>query len=123
MFPLLAIPLAIYNLLAIFGVPMTVPFLWISPTIALSCADIIVVATLVLLSVEIWRSAAPTPQTAKNHVAGLMLLLLCVLELVVAPWCKSGLFVELTFAAAVDLVIGTYVSFALKGGNVWVSNR
>lgn len=123
MFPLLLIPVAIDNVLAPFGVPMTRPFLWVLPKIPVSFEDVTVAVALVLLSVEIWRSTVPTPRTAKNHVAGLLLLLGCVTEVLVAPWCQNGTFLLLTIAVAIDVVVGTYVTLAQKGRNIWVSNQ
>jgi len=118
--PLLIIPVGAFNIVAAFRVPMTVPLLWVSPTIALSLEDITLSVTLVLLGVEVWRSVSPA--SARNHVAGLLLLIACIFALVLAPWCQTGTFVTLTIAVAVDVVLGTFVSFALKGRNIWVSN-
>lgn len=118
--PPLLIPLAVYNFVALFRAPVTAPFLWVSPTIVLSLEDILLSITLVLLGVEVWRSV--NPASAKNRVAGLLVLIACIFELVLAPWCQTGTFVTLTIAVAVDLVLSTFVSFALKGRNIWVSS-
>jgi len=117
MFPLIAIPIVIYSLLAPFGTPMTTPIVWV-----MSFEDLLVAAALAMLAVEIWRSTAPTPQTAKHLVASLILLLACIFEWF-APWSPSGTFLLLTLAAFVNLVVSAYVAFVVKGQNVWISNR
>jgi hypothetical protein len=121
MFPLLLIPVAAYNALAALGAPIATPIL--SSKIALSLEDLLVMVTLILLTVEVWRSAAPTPAAARNHVASLLVLLACISETGVVPWCRTGTFLIIVTAVACDLTVGTYISFVTKGRNVLVSGR
>jgi len=117
MFPLIAIPILVYSVLGPFGINMTTRFIWV-----LSLEDLLVGSALVFLSIEIWRSASPTRQTAKRLVADLAVLLMCIVEWSL-PWpTASGTFAVLTIAAFVNLTASTYVAFVLKGqNNVWVS--
>jgi len=122
-FPLLLAPIVIYNILAIFGLTLNAPIVPLPHGIVLTPEEMLVAVTLIVLSVDVWRSTVPTPRTAKNHVATLLLFVSTVVALVALPWCATGTFLLLAIATGADLVVGTYVSFALKGGNVWVSNR
>lgn len=117
MFPLIAIPILVYSVLAPFGVSMTAPVIWV-----LSLEDLLVGSALAFLSIEIWRSASPTRRTAKRLVADLSVLLICIVEWSL-PWpTASGTFAVLTVAAFVNLTASTYVAFVMKGqNNVWVS--
>jgi hypothetical protein len=115
--PLLLFPIIVYNLAAPF-VDMTTPLLWV-----LSLGDILTTLALVFVGVELWRSAAPTLQTAERQVANLALFMFAVLELVLAPWCRTGTFFILATATLITLVDCCYVAFTTKGTNVLVSGR
>ena len=115
--PLLLIPILIYNLVAPFGIRMTVPIVWV-----LSLEDILTTFALIVLGLELWRSTAPTLRTARHQVANLMLVL-AVLEMAIVPWCRSGTFFTLTLASLITLIDATFVAFITKGTNVLLSNR
>lgn len=118
-FPILLIPLVVYNVVAPFGLQMTTPVAWV-----VSFEDMLTTIALVLLGIEIWRSTNPTPETAKRQVANLIVLLVCLAEWLL-PWCNSGVFLVLTVTTFVNLVVSCYVAFVVKGQgrNVWVANR
>lgn len=118
MFPLVAIPIALYSILAPFGVRMKTSFVW-----DMSLGDLLVAMALLMVAVEIWRSTVASPKTAIRLVADLMVLILCIVEWL-APWSHSGTFVLLTIAAFVNVAVSAYVAFVVKGqNNVWVSSR
>jgi len=120
--PLLAVLVALYNVLAAFGLSLTSPILPVGK-VTLSVEELMVLLALMLLGIEVWRATAPTPRTAIHHVLNLLLLLAMICELAFLPTARTGLFVVLIVAVAVDLIVGTYISFITKGRNIWVSNR
>ena len=108
----------VLNIWAAVGLPITEPLVSV-----LSFQDIVTTSALILVGVELWRSAAPTLRTAKRQLGNLALFVLVVLELVLAPWSHHGIFVVMAVATLITLVDSCYVAFVTKGTNVLVSDR
>ena len=116
--PFLTLPVAIYSLVAPFGVDMNSPLIG-----GMSVEELLVAMTSILLAAEIWRSTAASPATALHVVASFILLLLVVGEWF-APWNRTSTFVLLTILTGVNLVVSGYVAFVVKGqNNVWIARR
>ena len=120
---LLTIPLAMANTLAFFGVPSTTQVFPASWPVNLSVEECITVLALVILGIEVWRATAPTPRTALHHVGTLGLLLATIVEFGFLPAARTGLFMVLIVAVAVDLIVGCYITFTNKAKSIWVDNK
>jgi hypothetical protein len=118
MFPALLLPVATYTLLAAVGVPMSTPILS-----AVTVDDALVLVGLILMAADLWRSATPTPATARRIILNLLLLMACILELATIRSCETPAFVIMTAEVAITTVLGGFLAMQLKGGNVWFSNK
>jgi hypothetical protein len=112
-FPLLVIPIAIYNIIAFIGLDFNARVVWV-----LSGEHILIGLALIFIGVEVWRSAIFSPRELAHQMANLALFVVALVELALVGWCHSGMFVILTIATLVTLVDANFVSFVARGAYV-----
>ena len=114
-FPLLLIPVALYNMIAfllgmefnerVFGVP-----LWSGKSLDVSIGEILVLAALLLLCVEIFKSTRRSSRTVVDHVLSTLLLIARVIELAAVQRAATSTFLILTAISLVDVIAGLTVT-------------
>ena len=123
--PLLALPVLFYNLTAAtlleggFGaldaqqrlsdpvaqVPMGSGALWI-----LSLGDVLVIVALVVLFVELLKSAAPRGTAIVNHGLSMLLFVICLIEFLLLDAFATSTFFLITLMVLLDVLAGFIVS-------------
>jgi len=116
-FPFLALVVAAYNALVVFGSTTTgvvagearLPSgdIW-----SISAGDIFVVTALAFLFVELVSASARTVSII-NHGLSLLLLLVCVVEFILVQGCGTPEFLFITLIVAIDVVAGYSISVRL----------
>jgi len=127
MFPLLVIPVAIYNFIALvspnapsgsvesgtvaairaeaFALPM------LSQTsLSLSWGDLLVLLAIVLLLVEVVKSARTTSAAIANHMLSFGVFIMCLIEFLLLPGFASAAFFLITMIVLLDALAGMAVT-------------
>jgi hypothetical protein len=120
-FPLLSIPVLIYNVIALgggvfsrsstdvvsgfsrslLGVPMASGAVW-----AITAGDVVLMLALVLLFAELVKTANQGRDMALNRTLSLALFIVCLLEFILLPAFASTLFFVLTIMTLFDVIAG-----------------
>ncbi len=132
-FPLLVIPVAIYNIIALTGggpveaVPGEAGPL-ISPLIAtlnntmlnvpmisgvtwqLSSGDLLILLAMVLLFLEILKSTSTGTATIMNHAVSMILFIVCLIEFLLFANFATSVFFILTVMTLLDVLAGVVVT-------------
>lgn len=124
-FPLLAIPIVIYNLMAATagggldanGVSA------ISRQLAdpatgtavfgawrITSGDILVILSMVFFFVEIIKSTATGSSTIANHAVSMIVFIICLVEFLLLPNFQTSVFFILTFMCLLDVLAGVVVT-------------
>lgn len=114
--PLTIIPLILYNVLGFTlggnpwsGTLFTVPLVGGSWPVTLS--DLMIVLALVMLFLEVLRSANPTrSSTITNHIISTVLVIIYIIEFITVPVAATSLFFVLTIIALFDVIAGFTIS-------------
>jgi hypothetical protein len=113
-FPLLLIPLALYNMVAFllnmpFGDALfTIP-LPSNTRMAVTFGDALVVLSMLLLYLEFLKAARFHSKTVMDHVLALLLFIGMAAELAMVPKAQTPVFLFMTVLALVDLLAGVSV--------------
>lgn len=115
--PLTVIPLILFNIIGFYygGDPWG-GTLFIMPMVSgvgwpITLFDLMVLLALVLLFIEMLRSARPARgATVTNHIVSTVVLIVYVVEFIVAPFAANSLFFILTMIALFDVVAGFTIS-------------
>jgi hypothetical protein len=114
--PLLVFILIAYNLLAYtmadIGAPLFALTLFSGAVWNISMGDILIVAGLVLLYLEIIKSTHTGRTAALDHTMSMGVLVVCILEFVLVRVCGTSTFFLITLLAAFDVLAGFHVSIA-----------
>ncbi len=130
-FPLLAIPVFIYNALAfgngalsksaqtvveslgrkLFSVPMATGAEW-----NITTQDVLLFVALVLVFAEFIKTAREGREAIINHTLSLALFILCLIEFLLIPAFASSLFFIITTMALLDVVAGYMITVIYTGG-------
>lgn len=127
MFPFLLVPVAIYNLFALF-VGGTVPGTHIPRMLAgvdsaaititmlsnvrfsLSWGDLLLTFSIIFLFVEVVKSTRTYSPTIVNHVASMVLFIVCLIEFLLFANFATSAFFLLTMMVLVDALAGMIVT-------------
>ncbi len=124
--PLMALPVLVYNLLAL-RLPggfnssvahqsLTAPLVRLTTAPGgvwpVSGADILLAASLVVLFVELIKSAADRRVALINHGLSMLLFVACLVELLLAPACATSTFFLITLMVLLDVLAGFIVTVA-----------
>ncbi len=124
--PLLALPVLLYNLLALtiaggfggtgtderlsaklFAVPMASRAVW-----AVSLGDLLLAAALVVLFVELLKSTTSRQVAIVNHSLTMILFIGCLLEFLLFPAFATSTFFLLVLMVLLDVLAGFIVTIA-----------
>jgi len=123
-FPLLALPVLVYNLVALTldgglrsvdaTVRMTEPLFTIRMTShvdwPVSLGDLPLAASLVVLFIELLKSTTSRSIAIINHSLSMILFILCLVEFLLAPACGTSAFFLLTIMVLLDVLAGFIVT-------------
>lgn len=123
-FPLLALPVLAYNILALtivggfgslvaqtrlseilFTIPMASKAEW-----PVTIADLVLVLSLVVLFVELLKSTTSQKVAIINHSLSMVLFVVCLIEFLLAPAFATSTFFLLTLMVLLDVLAGFIVS-------------
>ena len=115
-FPLLVIPFAIYNIIAF----LTPSVSWTAPVATirmmsgqdwvLTWEDLLIALAILLLAVEIMRATRMGMRTIVNHILGMALFIVMLLEFLLVREAGRSTFFLLTMIALVEVLAGFIVS-------------
>jgi len=124
-FPLLAIPIIIYNLMAFTasGTPDASGASAIAMQLAnpatgthvfgqwrVTGGDILVILSMVFFFVEIIKSTATGSSTIANHAVSMLVFIICLVEFLMLPNFQTSVFFILTFMCLLDVLAGVVVT-------------
>ena len=72
--------------------------------------DVLILAGLILLYAELSKATRTTNVSIADHTLSLGLLVVCLVELIVVPFCGTATFFLLTVMALIDVVAGFSIS-------------
>ena len=121
-FPLLAIPVVVYNLLILtmggFGsqdvqMQMTGPLFTITMTSgspwSVSLSDLLLAGSLVVLFIELLKSTTSRRIAIINHSLSMLLFIICLVEFLLAPAFATSTFFLMTVMVLLDVLAGFIV--------------
>ena len=114
--PLTIIPLILFNILAyiwgpeiwdgiVFGITMLSGIRWI-----LHVGDLMIVGALIILFLEVMKSARPGSNTIANHVLSTIVLIIYIVQFIVSGIAASSVYFILAVIALFDVVAGFSIS-------------
>ena len=133
-FPLLAIPVIIYNLIALTGGAASAPVTGAAGAVALaplaatlanpvitftmisnvtwqlSGADALILLSITLLFMEILKSTSTGTATIMNHIVSLILFIVCLIEFLLMPNFATSAFFIITIMTLLDVLAGVVVT-------------
>lgn len=123
-FPLLALPVLAYNLIALtiaggfksmvaqtrmseilFNIPMASKAMW-----PVTVADLVLALALVVLFVELLKSTTSQKVAIINHSLSMVLFVVCLVEFLLAPAFATSTFFLLTLMVLLDVLAGFIVT-------------
>ena len=136
-FPLLALPVVIYNLVALtfsqgfksadansrlsqplFSISMTSRVEW-----AISSGDLILAVALVVLFIELLKSTTSHRVVIVNHALSMILFVACLVEFLLAPAFATSTFFLLTLMVVLDVLAGFIVTIASTRRDIDFNDR
>ena len=124
-FPLLAIPIVIYNLMALTGSGVADPsgasaisMQLANPALGtpifgawrVTSGDILIILSMVFFFVEIIKSTATGSSTIANHAVSMIVFIVCQVEFLLLPNFQTSIFFILTFMCLLDVLAGVVVT-------------
>src|ERR1700710_2479129 len=127
MFPFLVVPVLVYNLFALFvggtgpgtdtprllagidSAAITVTMLS-NVRFSLSWGDLLLTFSIIFLFVEVIKSTRTYSPTIVNHMASMVLFIVCLIEFLLVPGCATSAFFLLTMMVLVDALAGMIVT-------------
>ncbi len=122
-FPLLAIPVVVYNLIILtlggFGaqdvqLQLTGPLFTISMASgapwSVSLADLMLAGSLVVLFIELLKSTTSRRIAIINHSLSMLLFIICLVEFLLAPAFATSTFFLMTVMVLLDVLAGFIVT-------------
>ncbi|OYU71425.1 MAG: hypothetical protein CFE28_16375 [Alphaproteobacteria bacterium PA2] len=125
-FPLLALPVVIYNLLALtftqgfkaadassrltqplFSISMTSRVEW-----PISSGDLVLAVALIVLFIELLKSTTSHKVVIVNHALSMLLFVACLVEFLLAPAFATSTFFLLTLMVVLDVLAGFIVTIS-----------
>jgi hypothetical protein len=134
-FPLLALPVVLYNLIALtlaggfksveangqlikplFWIPMTSRAQW-----PVSLGDLILAVALVVLFIELLKSTTSRRVAIVNHSLSMILFIACLVEFLLAPAFATSTFFLLTLMVLLDVLAGFIVTIVAARRDIDIS--
>jgi hypothetical protein len=134
--PLLALPVAIYNILILtmaggfrtteaqgqlsaelFAIPMTSGARW-----PVSLSDLVLAGALVILFIELLKSTTSHKAAIINHSLSMILFVVCLVEFLLAPGFATSTFFLLTLMVILDVLAGFIVTISSARRDIGLSD-
>lgn len=122
-FPVLTIPVLIYNLMVLiggggkaadFGAQLTQPLFTVKmvsgSNFSLGSGDLVIVLALVLLFVELIKSTGTSAGAIINHALSMVLFIVCLIEFLLLPGFSTATFLILSVMTLLDVLAGVVVT-------------
>ena len=124
-FPLLAIPIVIYNLMALTssGTPdpsgaSAISMQLASPALGtpvfgdwrVTSGDILIILSMMFFFIEIIKSTATGSSTIANHAVSMIVFIVCLVQFLLLPNFQTSVFFMLTFMCLLDVLAGVVVT-------------
>jgi hypothetical protein len=123
-FPLIVIPVLIYNLVALggsafggaeavreqmnspaFSVPMASNVHWV-----VAWGDILILVSLLLLFVELLKATSTGSQAIFNHALSMLVFIVCLIEFLLHPAFATSVFFMIMMMSLLDVLAGVVVT-------------
>ncbi len=115
--PLLAFPLALYNVVVLTGLAGSQPDVWMVQPIfsvsmfsgdawGVSFADVFMGLSLLLLFVEVVKATRTDAMSIVNHGLSMLLCVVCVIQFIAIQGFSNSVFFLLTMMSILDVVAG-----------------
>ena len=136
-FPLLAIPVIIYNVIALTAggqldpnLPTEIAMRLSNPATGtlifgawrITGGDVLMILSMIFFFVEIIKSTATGSSTIANHAVSMLVFIVCLVEFLLLPNFQTSVFFILTFMCLLDVLAGVVVTivsarrdFAVEG--------
>lgn len=114
--PLLALPVLVYNLVALVGgaAGLTEPLFLVRMASGVdwpvSAGDLLLAVSLVVLFVELLKSTNSRRAAIVNHGLSMLLFVICLVELLLAPAFATSTFFLITLMVLLDVLAGFIVT-------------
>lgn len=128
--PLIAIAFVLYAILAVFKVDLSHPML---PAVTLPSKAVwtftyghfLILVTLILLFIELLKSAFSSASALIDHALSLVLMIACLVVFIVVPQAGTSEFFFILFATIIDVIAGYTIgtSVARRSLNVGQSDN
>lgn len=118
--PLLVFVVGFYHLIVLAGVTglggigsvvLSIPLVS-GAMLELTMGDLLVLAGLVLLYVEIFKATRTSTASIVDHLLSMALFVICLVEVIVLPGFGTATFVILTLMTAIDVIAGFTVTIS-----------
>jgi hypothetical protein len=120
--PLLIIPFAIYNFFVFAGIDfIDKKFFDLTSTYAMSGGGLIVLGAVVLLCIDIIKTALFARGSVAEQLLSIALLIACSIQVVIWPAVRTEWYVLLLALQATDVVASLVVSLQANGKDVYVN--
>jgi hypothetical protein len=120
--PLLIIPFGLYNFFVFTGMDfIDVKFFDLTSTSALTGGGLIVLGAVVLLCIDIIKTAVFARGSVAEQLLSIALLIACSIQVVIWPAVRTEWYVLLLALQATDVVASLVVSLQANGKDVYVN--
>ena len=124
-FPLLAIPVIIYNVMALTAggavdpnLPSEIAMRLSNPANGalifgqwrITSGDVLMILSMIFFFVEIIKSTATGSSTIANHAVSMLVFIVCLVEFLLLPNFQTSVFFILTFMCLLDVLAGVVVT-------------
>ena len=115
-FPLLALPVLLYNIVALTGAAPSLTETMFTMRMAsgadwpVTLGDLLLVISLVVLFVELLKSTNSRRAAILNHGLSMLLFVVCLVELLLGPAFATSTFFLITLMVLLDVLAGFIVS-------------
>jgi hypothetical protein len=124
--PLLALPLVVYNIMALFGfsngeawaVPIATITMVSGGVWDLTVGDIFIVVSLVLLFGEILKATRFGNASVVDHMLSTLVFVICLVEFLLVGYAATSVFFILMVMALIDVIAGFTVSIRAAARDV-----
>jgi len=115
--PLLAFPVAAYNLLAFLFAGLLDAVLWeftlmSGGKMAFSVSDLLVALSVIILYIEILKATRTSGASIVDHVFSLLLFVICLVEFILVPQMAKSAFLILMLISFLDVIAGFTITIS-----------
>jgi len=126
--PLLAFPVAAYNVLAFLASGVLDFVLW-EPTLmsggkmAFSVRDLLVSLSIIILYVEILKATRTSAASIVDHVLSLIVFVICLVEFILLPQMGKSTFLILMLISFLDVIAGFTITISTARRDIGLGDQ